>query len=394
VSTEIRAAVLASTGRPLQIEALALDPPQVGEVEVKMVAAGVCHSDVPAIDGDWERPTNVIFGHEGAGVITAIGPGVQTRQGGEAGLAEGLAVGDLVILSAIVPCRRCARCVHGEPWLCRQSSSLSHRLGPSEVRVRRPDGSPVGVYTGIGTYSERQVIDARAAMPVDPKLPHTIAGLLGCAIATGWGAVVNTAQVRAGESVAVVGVGGVGLTAVMASVLVGANRVVAIDMRADKLERARRAGASDALLLEGASQATAVDGVLALTDGGADHVIEAAGTVSAAELAVSLTRRGGITTLAGMPGSGDRIMLDGYSFVDDGKQLRGSNMGATVPAVDYPRIAALYLRGRIPLDLLLEESIALTDLEVAHQQLRSASGLRRVVRFEDGDTSRSFDGQR
>jgi Zn-dependent alcohol dehydrogenase len=393
VSTEIRAAVLASTGRPLQIETLLLEPPREGEVEIKMVAAGVCHSDVPAIDGDWDRPTNVIFGHEGAGVITAIGPGVQTRRDGDAGLADGLAVGDLVILSAIVPCARCARCVHGQPWLCRRSSSLGHRLGPSEVRVRRPDGSPVGVYTGIGTYSERQVIDARAAMPIDPRLPHTIAGLLGCAIATGWGAVVNTAPVRAGESVAVVGVGGVGLTAVMASVLVGANPVIAIDIQADKLERARRAGASDVLLLEGASQAAVVDGVLALTDGGADHVIEAAGTVNSAELALSLTRRGGIATLAGMPGSTDRITLDGYSFVDDGKQLRGSNMGATVPEVDYPPIAALYLRGRIPLDLLLEESIGLADLEVAHQQLRTAIGLRRVVRFEDGDTGGSIDGQ-
>lgn len=361
----VRAAVFRGPHRPLIVETLLLDPPGAGEVLVRMVASGVCHSDLHVVDGEWSRPPDVVLGHEGAGVVEALGPGV-----------EGPAVDDLVVLAWTAPCATCPACRRGEPWLCSDARGSGHRLSPEQVRLRRADGSPVGAYSGIGTFAERQIVAAEAAVRVDPRTPPAIAALVGCAVTTGVGAMLNTADVRAGESVVVIGAGGVGLSALMAAVVAEAHPIVAIDAVPAKLSLARQVGASHAV---GPAGARAL--VSELTGTGADHVLEAIGLRETVELAVDLTRAGGTTTLVGMTPQGERASIDVYGFVEEGKRLLGSNYGSALPARDFPRICALYLDGRLPLDLLVTERIRLDGLEDAFAAMRRRDGARRVVVF-------------
>jgi S-(hydroxymethyl)glutathione dehydrogenase / alcohol dehydrogenase len=341
------------------IEDLALDPPQLGEVRVRMAAAGVCHSDLHVVDGGWERPAGVVMGHEGAAWVEEVGEGV-----------SGLEVGDLVVLAWTAPCRSCESCRRGEPWLCSQPDGSGHRLAPELVRLHGPDGAPVGAYSGIGTFGRQQVVAASAAIKVDPRTHPEIAALIGCAVTTGIGAVRNTAGVQPGESVVVIGLGGVGLSAVMGAVAQGANPVIAIDTSAAKLELAMRAGAHRVLLAGDAHQSR-----------GADHAIECIGLVETVELAVDLVRPGGTVTLVGMTPQGQRAGFDVYRFVEDGKTIRGSNYGSADPARDFPAIADEYLDGRLPLDLLISERIGPEGLHHAFEAMRRGDGARRVIVF-------------
>ena len=214
-----RGLVFQGAARPLEIEELVLDEPKRGEVLVRMVASGVCHSDLYVADGEWERPANVVLGHEGAAIVEALGPDVPK---------DALREGDLVVLAWTAPCGYCAACRRAEPWLCTQPRGSGHRLQPDDVRLRRKDGTPIGAYSGIGTFGERQVVAHEAAIPIDPGTPPELAALIGCAVTTGFGAVVNTARVRAGESVVVIGAGGVGLSAIMGARFAVATPIVVI----------------------------------------------------------------------------------------------------------------------------------------------------------------------
>jgi len=356
-SMRINGVVYHGPGRPLTIEELVLDAPGPGEIRVRMAAAGVCHSDLHVVDGEWERPAGVVLGHEGAAHVEEIGDGV-----------EHVAPGDLVVLSWTAPCGTCAACSRGEPWLCAEPAGSGHRLREGDVRLRRPDGTPIGAYSGIGTFGTHQVVAASAAVRVDPGTPPEIAALIGCAVTTGVGAIRSTANVQPGESVAVIGLGGVGLSAVMAAVEIGADPVIAIDTSQAKLERARRIGATR--LLE-PSEATGAIGV--------DHAVECIGLVETVELAIDLVRPGGTVTLVGMTPQGQRASFDVYRLVEDGKQIRGSNYGSAVPGRDFPRIADDYLAGRLPLDLLIEERIGLDRLDDAFDAMRRGEGARRVI---------------
>jgi S-(hydroxymethyl)glutathione dehydrogenase/alcohol dehydrogenase len=377
VPTDIRGAVFEGARRPLRLEHLALDPPGTGEVRVRMVASGVCHSDLHVVDGEWERPSNVVLGHEGAAVVEELGPGVAERPLDAPIGEEGLRVGDLVVLAWTAPCRLCRACARGEAWLCVAPRGAGHRLARELVRVHRSDGTPIGAYSGIGTFSTGQVVAAEAAIPIDPATPPELAALIGCAVTTGVGAVVNTARVHSGESVVVVGAGGVGLSAIMAAADAGARFVVAVEREAAKRELAISAGATHAVPPERA-MATVQD----LTADGTDHVLEAIGLTQTVELAISLTRPGGTTTLVGMTPQQDRAAVDVYRFVEDGRRLLGSNYGSAVPARDFPRIAAAYADGRLPLDLLVSERIGLDGLEGAFEAMRRREGARRVVVFD------------
>lgn len=284
-----RGMVFRGAGRPLEIEQLLLAEPASGEVLVRMVASGVCHSDLHVVDGEWNRPANVVLGHEGAAIVEAVGAGVP---------ADGPREGDLVVLAWTAPCGGCRACRRAEPWLCSEPRGGNHRLSEGDVRLRRLDGTPIGAYSGIGTFGERQIVAHEAAIPVRPETPPEIAALIGCAVATGFGAVVNTAGVHAGQSVVVIGAGGVGLSAVMAARYAEADPIVVIDTNLEKLHLARRAGATHAVLASGA------DAIGDLTDGGADHVLEAIGLAETVEQAVELARPGGIVTLVGMTPQG------------------------------------------------------------------------------------------
>jgi S-(hydroxymethyl)glutathione dehydrogenase/alcohol dehydrogenase len=367
-----RGLVFGGADRPMKVEELELDEPRRGEVQVRMVASGVCRSDLHVVDGEWDRPANVVLGHEGAAVIEAFGPEVR-RRAADAPLGEGLREGDLVVLAWTAPCGACRPCRRGEPWLCAEPRGSGHRLHAEDVRLRRPDGTPVGAYSGIGTFGARQVVAEEAAIPVTPSTPPEIAALIGCAVTTGIGAVLNTAKVQAGESVVVIGAGGVGLAAVMGAALANASPIVVLDTGEPKLDLARRAGATHAFT---PAEARSIHD---LTDGGADHVLEAIGLTETVEQAIDLARPGGVITLVGMTAQGRRAGFDVYRFVEDGKQLRGSNYGSATPNIDFPRIASLYAVGRLPLDLLVTERIALEGIEGALDALRRGDGVRRVV---------------
>ncbi|MDQ3691098.1 MAG: alcohol dehydrogenase catalytic domain-containing protein [Chloroflexota bacterium] len=344
-------------GRRALVTELILDPPRRNEVRVRMAAAGVCHSDLHVVDGEWERPSGVVLGHEGAAHVEAIGEGVY-----------GLERGDLVVLAWTAPCRSCPACRREEPWLCSQPHGSGHRLRDEDVRLRRTDGTPIGAYSGIGTFGEDQVVARSAAIKVDPRTPPEIAALIGCAVTTGIGAVRNTAGVQAGESVVVIGLGGVGLSAVMGAAAAGASPITAIDTSPEKLELARQAGAHRTLLADEADQAR-----------GADHVLECIGLVETVELAIELARPGGTVTLVGMTPQGQRASFDVYRLVEEGKQIRGSNYGSAVPARDFPMIATEYLDGRLPLDLLITERIGLDQVDDAFAAMRRGDGARRVI---------------
>jgi len=373
----VRGLVYHGPGRPPTIEDLWLDPPGPGEVRVRMLASGVCHSDLHVVDGDWERPADVVLGHEGAGIIEEFGPGLSERPAGTPLEDGGLRVGDLVVLAWTAPCDRCPACLRGQAWLCADPRGSGHRLDRGSVRLRRADGSAVGAYSGIGTFCSGQVVAAEAAIPVDPGTP-AVAALIGCAASTGVGAVRNTAGVRAGESVVILGLGGVGLAAFMAAADADADPLVAVDIEPAKLETARDLGATAAITSDGL-----MAWVAGLPSGGADHVLECIGLPSTAELAIRAVRPGGTVTLVGMTAMGETAGIDIYRFVEDGKRLLGSNYGSSTPARDFPRIAADAVAGRLPLDRLISESIRLEGVEVAFDAMRHRDGIRRVVRFSD-----------
>ena len=339
-----------------------------------MLASGVCHSDLHVRDGDWERPGPIVMGHEGAGIVEALGPGIDPVE-------SGLRPGQLVALSWVVPCGACHSCRAGRSWECQDSPSFRHgRDDDDRTRLRAADGSEVLAYLSIGTMAERQVVPAGAAIPMPEDTPPEVAALIGCCVATGVGAVIKTAAVPPGASVAVIGLGGVGLSAVMGARLAGAGQLVAIDRIGAKLELARELGATDAILA-GPDPATTADALRAVTGGGPDFAFEAIGRPDTVELAIDALRPGGSAVLVGMTAQGRRASFDVYRFVDGGRRILGSNYGSAIAAVDFPRYAALYLEGRLPIDRLVDRRIELDGVEAAFERLRRGEGLRSVIMF-------------
>lgn len=358
----VRAAVFDGPGR-VAVEELSLEGPRAHEVLVRLGASGVCHSDLHVVDGEWPRPTPVVLGHEGAGVVEAVGEGVRD-----------VAPGDHVVLSWFYSCGRCAQCLAGRAWACSGTRAGECVLDDGTMRFRRPgSGEEVHTYLAVGSLAERTVVPERAAIRVPADVPWDVAALIGCAVTTGVGAVVNTAGVEAGASVVVLGCGGVGLSIVMGAALAGAHPIVAVDVSAEKLALARELGATHAV--------GSPDEAAAAVPGGADYAFEAIGLVETIELVPSLLRSGGVGVLVGLTAAGVRASFDVYSFVDTGKTLVGSIYGGAVPALDFPRIAGLYLAGKLPLDRLVSHRIALDELDGAFAAMRRRERARSVVVF-------------
>ncbi len=367
--TAIRAAVLRTAGRPATVEALELAAPREGEVRVRILASGVCHSDLHVRDGEWPRPTPIAMGHEGAGVVEALGPGVRS-----------LSVGQPVALSWLVPCGTCRSCRAGRPWACPDSPSFRHRMPDGATVLATRAGEPVLSYCGIGTMAEATVVPSAAAIALPEGIDPAVAALIGCCVSTGVGAVLKTAAVPPGASVAIIGLGGVGLSCVMGAVLAGASRVVAIDRVAAKLDVARGMGATDGLVADGDRAAT-IEALRDMTGGGPDFVFEAIGRVETVELALESLPVGGTAVLVGMTPFEARASFAVYPLVDGSRRILGSNYGFADPAVDFPRYAALHLAGRLPVERLIDRRIALDGLESAFDRLRAGDGLRQVVVF-------------
>lgn len=365
----MRAAVLDKTGHPVRIEELLIDEPRAGEVAVRIRASGVCHSDLHLRDAEWEQPGPIVLGHEGAGTIEALGPGVTS-----------LRVGQQVTLSWYYPCLACHNCQAGRQWLCTGSRAFDHRLPDGTTRLHRPDGSDVLAYLTTGTFAEQTVVPVAAAIPIPELVSPEVAALIGCCVSTGVGAVLKTAEVPAGASVAVFGLGGVGLSVVMGAVLAGATRIVVIDRVATKLDLARELGATDCIMA-GDDAATTNAAVQAATRGGPDFTFEAIGLPSTVEQAIAVLPRGGTAVLVGLTRFGARASFEVFPFVDGSRRILGSNYGFSVAAVDFPRYAELHLAGRLPVEKLIDRSIGLDEVEVAFEAMRRGEGLRQMITF-------------
>jgi S-(hydroxymethyl)glutathione dehydrogenase/alcohol dehydrogenase len=366
----MRAVVLEAPGRATRVEDLEIRAPGPGEVLVRTAASGVCHSDLHVRDGEWERPGPIVLGHEGSGWVEAVGPGVESPR-----------VGDLVSLSWYYPCLDCANCRAGRQWLCSGSGALGHRLPDGSTALRQRDGTEVASYLAIGTMAESMITAATAAIPIPSAVPAEVGALIGCCVSTGVGAVLKTAEVPPGASVCVIGLGGVGLSAVMGAVLAGARPIVAVDRVAAKLELALGLGATD-VVQAGPDGALTQAAIREATTGGPDFCIEAIGLKSTVEQAIGVVRPGGAAVLAGLTPFGTYASFEAFPFVDGGRRILGSNYGSTVAGIDFPRYAALYLAGRLPIDRLVTRRIALDAVERAFDDMRRGEGVRQVVVFD------------
>jgi S-(hydroxymethyl)glutathione dehydrogenase/alcohol dehydrogenase len=362
VATAIRAAVLHEFGQPLVVEDLELDPPRAGEVLVRFAASGVCHSDLHVAQGIHPTSLPVVLGHEGAGVVEEVGSGV-----------VGLQAGDHVLLTWLPYCGRCRECVRGRLSICENTAWYDANLEDGTCRFHL-NGQEVHHYN-TSSFAQRSVVPARTAIPVDPSLPLVELAVMGCAVMTGVGAVLNTARVRPGETVAVVGCGGVGLNVVQGARIAGASAIIAVDVVAAKLELARELGATAVV---DASAGEPVARVHELIPGGVDHAFEALGRPETIETAVALAGRGGQAVLIGMAPPDARISIDPLTTTLEERCVRGSWYGSCVPLRDIPVLVDLYRDGRLRLDPLITRC-GLDDVNDAFARMQGGETARSVI---------------
>jgi len=365
----VRAAVLSGTGERVRVTAVALSPPQAGEVEVAIRAAGVCGSDLHVVKGEWDVPTPVVLGHEGAGVVTRVGEGV-------ADLREG----DHVVLSWVPQCGRCRQCEAGRPWQCELVATV---VAPGGVlhdgtsRWRGEDGAEVlHHYLGVSSFAERVVVPASGAVKIRDDAPLDVVAVVGCAVATGVGAVWNTAEVPEGATVAVIGCGGVGLSVVQGARLARAARIVAVDLSAEKLEVARRLGATDAV---DASAGDPVAALRAVVPEGLDFVFDAIGRTETTEQAIAALGLGGAAVVVGLPPAGSSARFDPLVLAEANQRILGSNYGSVDPQRDVPRLIDLYMDGQLDLDALVSGRRPLDEVAEALDDLAAGRVLRTLL---------------
>ncbi|MFD8231926.1 Zn-dependent alcohol dehydrogenase [Streptomyces sp. NPDC059696] len=358
----VRAAVLPAVGSPLEITGIELPDPGPGQVRVRLAAAGVCHSDLSLSDGTMRVPVPAVLGHEGAGTVVAVGEGVTH-----------VAPGDGVVLNWAPSCGACHACSLGEVWLC--ANALS---GAADVYARTTGGTDLHPGLNVAAFAEETVVSAACALPVPDGVPLTDAALLGCAVLTGYGAVHHSARVRQGETVAVFGVGGVGLSALQAARIAGASRIVAVDVSPEKEDLARAAGATDYVV---ASDTTARD-IRGLTGKqGVDVAVECAGRAVSIRAAWDSTRRGGRTTVVGIGGKDQQVTFNALEIFHWGRTLSGCVYGNSDPAVDLPVLAGHIRAGRLDLGALVTERISLDGIPAAFENMLAGKGGRALVVF-------------
>ncbi|MGW0704516.1 Zn-dependent alcohol dehydrogenase [Streptomyces sp. NPDC002643] len=358
----VRAAVLPAVGAPLEVTDIELPEPGPGQVRVRLAAAGVCHSDLSLSDGTMRVPVPAVLGHEGAGTVVAVGEGVTH-----------VSPGDGVVLNWAPSCGGCHACALGEVWLCAKAL-----LGSADVYARTADGRELHPGLNVAAFAEETVVRESCVLPVPDGIPLTDAALLGCAVLTGYGAVHNSARVRAGETVAVFGVGGVGLAALQAARIAGASTVVAVDVSPEKEGLARAAGATEYVV---ASENTARE-IRALTGKqGVDVAVECVGRAVTIRTAWESTRRGGRTTVVGIGGKDQQVTFNALELFHWGRTLSGCVYGDSDPARDLPLLADHIRAGRLDLSALVTEHIALEGIPAAFDNMLAGKGGRALVVF-------------
>jgi S-(hydroxymethyl)glutathione dehydrogenase/alcohol dehydrogenase len=360
----MRAAICYEFGKPLVVEEIEIDSPKAGEVKVRMVATAICHSDVHLIRGDWGGEVPVVAGHEGAGIVEQIGTGVNLVQ-----------EGDHVVVSLLRSCGRCEFCTTGASHLCAGQFALE-----SESRLRTRSGQSILQGFGAAAFAEYAVVDQSQLVPVPKAMPLQSAALLACGVITGLGAVVNRAHVTAGSSVAVIGVGGVGLNSIQGARLVGAHPIIAIDLLDNKLEAAMAFGATHTV---NAAREDCQTAVSEITGGRlADFVFVTVGSATAAEQAYSLAGKRGTIVFVGIPDWTTKVAIPIGPTITSEKTITGSLMGSTRLSVDVPWLVALYETHRLKLDELITARYPLSQINVAIQTAESGSVLRNVIVFD------------
>ena len=361
---KIKAAVLYKAQTPLVVETVDLDEPKEGEVLVRLASAGVCHSDYHVMKGEWKPPLPMVLGHEAAGVVEEVGPGVTLSK-----------PGDHVILSFRPNCGWCRYCVSGRPVLCNGADSPRWVMFDGTSRLHK-DGQDIYHFARVASFAEYAVVPQSGAIPVRKDMPLDKACLVGCSVMTGVGAVINTAKVTPGSSVVIIGCGGVGLNVIQGAVLAGANRIIAVDVLDNKLDYARQFGATD---LINAREGDVVARVHDLTDGGADYAFEAIGNSKTILQAYESTCLGGVTTVVGMAPEDDEVTINALSLPRSEKVIMGSWYGSARPWVDLPKMVDLYLSGRIKIDQMVSRTYPLDEINVAYDALAKGEVARSIL---------------
>ena len=363
--TPVRAAVVSELGGGFHVEELVIDVPRGREVLVEVRAAGLCHSDLSFAENDYGTVLPAVLGHELAGVVVALGPE-----------AARVSVGDHVVGSLVRSCGECPACTGGTPYRCPNRMSLL-RAPDDPPRLRRADGTPVTAALGTAAFASLALVHENQLVPVPSEVPFAQAAILGCGVVTGAGAVLNTARVRTGDAVAVIGLGGVGLNAVSGARIAGATTIIAVDRAPEKLELARRFGATDVV---DASVVDPVAAVRELTAGGVAHAFEVVGLEATTLQAVQMTAVGGTAYLVGLHKPGAVVGLDVMAdLMMPQRSLVAVYMGSTDIHRDIPRYARLYLDGDLDLDDLVADEIALDDIEAGFATMRTGTAARTVI---------------
>ena len=360
---EVRAAVCRVFGEPLVIEEIEIAPPGQGEIRVSLAACAICQSDVHYLQGAWGGSLPAVYGHEAAGIVAEVGPGI-----------AGIAAGDHVVVTLIRSCGTCDSCTSGETALCEATFPLDER-GP----LTTWDGEPIAQGVRTGAFAEQVVVHASQAVVIPTDVPLDVAALLACGVITGFGAVVNTAAVAPGSSVVVIGTGGVGLNAVQGAAFAGATTIIAVDVSDTKLEAARAFGATTTV---NSAEVDATEAVAAHAGSrGADYVIVTVGAPGVVEQGLLLLRRAGTMVIVGMPASGVTASIDPGAIANEGQRILGSKMGSSRIAVDIPRLVALYRDGRLKLDELISGRYPLAQINEAIASAADGATIRNVILF-------------
>lgn len=363
----MQAAVFTSPQHPVEIMEVTLAGPRAGEVRVKIAAAGVCHSDLHVKRGEWDAPAPLVMGHEGSGVVTELGEGVTS-----------LAVGDHVVLSWVPPCGECRYCKQGHEARCQKVATVVAPLGVLFDGTSRLslDGESIHHYLGVSSYAEEVVVPASGAIKVRDDAPLDVIAVVGCAVATGVGAVLNTAAVEPGSTVAVIGCGGVGLNVVQGAKLAGAERIVAIDVLPEKTQMALQFGATDRI---DGSNGDAVKQLFELIPDGVDYAFDAIGRTITTEQAIQMLGLGGAAVIVGLPPTGAKASFEPLVLAEADQRILGSNYGSVRPAIDIPALVDKYMDGQLKLDPLISGRRPLAEAAQALEELESGAALRTLL---------------
>jgi Zn-dependent alcohol dehydrogenase len=374
---KIRAAVLHEMGRerpysesrPLTIEEVDLKKPELGEILVKIHAAGLCHSDLSVIDGNRPRQMPMVLGHEASGEVIELGPGVKD-----------LVVGDHIVFSFVPICGHCMPCMTARPALCENGVKANNNgvLLGGGIRLSNQHHNIIHHHMGVSGFAEYTVVSRQSVVKIDRTLPFDIAALFGCAVMTGVGAVINTANLLLGQTVLVTGLGGVGFAALLGALAGGASKVIVADLNKEKLAKAIELGAHAAI---DSSSEDALEQIRDLTSGGVDIGLEFAGVVQALEFTYNATARGGKTVTAGLPHPSKMMELGVTKLVAEERTLQGSYLGSCIPARDIPAYIALYQSGRLPVDKLMTHKLTLDEINIGFERLAKGEAIRQIITF-------------